>query len=74
MSSAALGDISTTIQYINDIKNNKDDFFKTINLLQNDLINPMQEKEVEKKSVGTQTSPKEGRSFKVWDLQYHPQG
>lgn len=72
MSSAALGNIATTLQYINDIKNNKDNFFKIINLLQKDLINPMQEKNVEKKTVSTQTLPKEGRSFKVWDLQYHP--
>lgn len=72
MSSAAIGDIGTTIQYINDIKNNKDDFFKIINLLQNDLINPMQENNAEKKTIGTQTLPKKERPYKVQDLHYHP--
>lgn len=75
MSSAALGDISTIVQYINDVKNNEDNFFKIVNLLQKDLISAMEEKNVKKKSVSTQTAPKQGgRSFKIWDLQFQPSG
>lgn len=72
VSSAAIGDISTTIQYMNDIKNNEDDFFKIINLLQKDLINPMQEKNDDQNTVGTQTESEHKSSYSVWDLQYHP--
>lgn len=55
VTSAALGNICTTVQLINDIANNKDDFLKTIHLLQTDLINPMQKENNDKKIATTQT-------------------
>lgn len=55
MSSAAVGNIDVTVQYINDAVNNKDNFLETISLIQKDLINPMQRKD-DKKTAGTQTT------------------
>lgn len=55
MTSAALGNICTTVQLINDIANNKDDFLKIVHLLQTDLINPMQKENNDKKVASTQT-------------------
>jgi len=49
VSSAALGNVCTTVQAINDMTNNIDYFHKTINLLQTDLIDPMQKENDEKK-------------------------
>lgn len=54
MTSAAISDIYTTAQLIRDnVEYNKDDFFKTVNLLQMDLINPMQKENNDKKKVAT---------------------
>lgn len=58
VSSAALGNVCTTVQAINDMTNNIDNFHNTINLLQRDLINPMQKENDEKKVASTQTQPK----------------
>lgn len=57
MASVALGNILTTVQLIKNFSNNKDDFLKTINLLQMNLINPMQKDD--KKIATTQTQLKQ---------------
>lgn len=56
MSSAAFGDISTVVQYINDMEKNKDSFLQTVNMLKKDLINPMQKESDDKKAASTQTA------------------
>lgn len=56
VSSAAFGDISTVVQYISDIEKNKDNFHETVELLQKDLINPMQKESEVKRVASTQTA------------------
>ncbi|XP_050527774.1 proteasome inhibitor PI31 subunit [Daktulosphaira vitifoliae] len=55
VSSAALGNIATVIKYIMDMPNNRDDFLGTVNILQKDLIDPMQIISDDKKAASTQT-------------------
>jgi len=59
VSSAAIDNIDVVVQYINDVLNNKDIFLETINSIQEDLINPLQEEEKDdKKNASTQTTLK----------------
>lgn len=60
MSSAAVGNIDLTVHYIHDIVNNKDNFYKTVSLLEKDLIDPMQTENDNKKSTSTQTLESKG--------------
>lgn len=62
MSSAAFGNVYVTVQAINDMTNNIDHFHETINLLQTDLINPMQKENDEKKVASTQTQSKQSET------------
>lgn len=59
MSSAALGNVCAAVKAINDMTNNIDNFHETINLLQTNLIDPMQKEKDEKKVASTQTQPKQ---------------
>lgn len=56
MSSAAFGDISTVVQCISDMETNKDSFHGTVNMLQKDLVSPMQKENDDKKAASTQTA------------------
>jgi len=62
VSSAAFGNVYVTVQAINDMTNNIDHFHETINLLQTDLINPMQKENDEKKVASTQTQSKQSET------------
>jgi len=63
VSSAAVGNIDVTVEYINDLVNNRDNFLKIISLIQNDLINPMQREKDDKKTAGTQTTQSTNLEF-----------
>ncbi|XP_015372621.1 PREDICTED: proteasome inhibitor PI31 subunit [Diuraphis noxia] len=55
VASAAIGNINSAVKWISDSAKNKDKFYETICLLENDLINPMQKENTDKKTVSTQT-------------------
>lgn len=59
MSSAALGNIKVTVLWISDMLKNKENFQKTVIMLQKDLIDPMQKESNDKKAVSTQTQSKQ---------------
>lgn len=59
MSSAALDDVTNIVKWISDVSNNEDDFQKIVNLLQQDLINPMKTENDDKKVASTQTQAKQ---------------
>jgi len=55
VASAAIGNVDSAVKSISDSANNKDEFYETINLLETDLIKPMQKENEDKTNVGTQT-------------------
>lgn len=68
VSSAAIGNISSAVEWISDLAKYKDNFYETIYLLEKDLIHPMKIKNVENKNVSTQTIKKEDFSSSMSPL------